>query len=186
MNSTVPSSWAFAQTGWKRGSEKSSPSTLAPTAAPRRPCRFTACSSCSTARSGYCKASEAKAAKRSGREAHNSASFSFCTLTIAAAVSRSLRYQNGLMESTSMSMTWASMPLRRSSMTMKCSCAPLVCGKTDFSFLAHQIDGLMEMTVRVDIDGLDALAVDHDRQGARMEGTHARPGQCNDRVGMGR
>jgi hypothetical protein len=25
MNSTVPSSWAFAQTGWKRGSEKSSP-----------------------------------------------------------------------------------------------------------------------------------------------------------------
>src|SRR5215471_20367741 len=80
MNSTAPSSSAFAHTGWNLGSEKSSPNTLPPIAAPRRPCFFIAVSSCCTARSGYCRASEAKAANRSGREVHNSASFSFLDL----------------------------------------------------------------------------------------------------------
>src|SRR5262249_32445274 len=71
MNSTALSSSAFAHTGWNLGSEKSSPNTLPPIAAPRRPCFFIAVSSCCTAGSGYCRASEAKAAKRSGREAHD-------------------------------------------------------------------------------------------------------------------
>src|SRR3954469_24240354 len=77
MNSTAPSSSALAQTGSNFGSEKSSPSTLPPIAAPRRPCFLTAVSSCCTARSGYCNVSEAKAANRSGRAAQSSASFSF-------------------------------------------------------------------------------------------------------------
>ena len=103
MNNTAPSSSALAQTGWNFGSENSSPATLPPIAAPRSPCFFIAVSSCCTARSGNCRASEAKAAKRSGFEAQSSASLSFCTLTISAARSRSLRYQNGLIDSTSMS-----------------------------------------------------------------------------------
>src|SRR5215471_8376812 len=125
MNSTAPSSSAFAQTGWNLGFAKSSPATLPPIWAPRRPSFFTASSSCCTARSGNCRASDAKAAKRSGCDAHSSASFSFCILTIAAAVSRSLRYQNGLMESTSMSIAIASICLRRSATTMYWFSAPL-------------------------------------------------------------
>src|SRR5690349_20715986 len=77
------------------------------------PCFLTAVSSCWTARSGYCKASEAKAAKRPGCEAHSCASFSFCSSTIFAARSRSARYQNGLIYSTSMSTAIASMALSR-------------------------------------------------------------------------
>ena len=47
-------------------------------------------------------------------------------------MSRSLRYQDGLIDSTSMSIAMASMPLSRFSMAlaMKCSCAPLVLGIT--------------------------------------------------------
>src|SRR4051812_36946808 len=123
MNSTAPNSSALAQTGWKRGSANSAPATLPPIAAPRSPCFLTAVSSCWTARSGNCSASEAKAAKRSGFEAHSSASFSFCTRTISAARSRSLRYQNGLIDSTSMSTPCASIALRRSSSVMK-TCFP--------------------------------------------------------------
>src|SRR5262249_50247867 len=55
MNSTAPSSSAFAHTGWNLGSEKSSPNTLPPIAAPRKPCAFIAVSSCCTAKSGYCR-----------------------------------------------------------------------------------------------------------------------------------
>src|SRR6476469_4170722 len=130
MNSTAPSSSALAQTGWNRSLEKSSPSTLPPIAAPFSPCFLIAVSSCCTARSGYCRLREAKAAKRSGRAAQSSASFSLLSSTILAAVSRSLPYQNGLIDSTSMSIAMASMPLRRVSIAMKCSCAPLVGGIT--------------------------------------------------------
>jgi hypothetical protein len=42
-----------------------------------RPCFFTAVSSSCTARSGACRVSEAKAAKRSDLEAQSSANFSF-------------------------------------------------------------------------------------------------------------
>ena len=42
MNSTAPSSSAFAQTGWNLGSANSSPATLPPIAAPARPYFFIA------------------------------------------------------------------------------------------------------------------------------------------------
>src|SRR5215467_8195775 len=42
------------------------------------------------------------------------------------------------------------MPLRRSSMTMNCSCAPLVCD-----------NGFAEAAMCVHVNGLDSLAVDH-------------------------
>src|SRR3954451_11072967 len=115
MNSTAPNSSALAQTGWKRGSANPAPATLPPIAAPRSPCVFIAVSSCSTARSGNCSANEAKAAKRSGFDAQSSASFSFCTRMISAARSRSLRYQNGLIDSTSISTPCESIAFRRSS-----------------------------------------------------------------------
>jgi hypothetical protein len=31
-------------------------------------------------------------------------------------------------------------------------------------FVAHEVDGVMEEAVRVDVDGLDTLVLDHDRQ----------------------
>src|SRR5215467_5207815 len=116
MNSTAPSSSAFAHTGWNLGSENSSPSTLPPIAAPRRPCFFTAVSSCRTARSGYCSASEANAAKRSGREA--------------------------LLDDDEMLL---------GTFYARHHAACLV---------PHQSERLVEVAVRVHIDGLDPLAVD--------------------------
>ena len=126
-NSTAPNSSAFAQTGWNRGSEKLTPSMLVPIAAPRRPLRI-ASSSCFTARSGYCSVNDAKAANRSGCAVHSSASRSLWMATILAAVSRSFPYQNGLIESTSMSMAIASIAASRRSTPRKCSGTPLVGG----------------------------------------------------------
>ena len=79
---------------------------------------------------GACKVSEAKAAKRSGFDAHNSASFSFWIFTTAAASSRSRPYQNGLIDSTSISIAIASISFRRCSIAMKCSGTPLTGGST--------------------------------------------------------
>ena len=53
--------------------------------------------------------------------------------TISAAVSRSLRYQNGLIESTSMSIAIASIASRRFSTAMNICSAPLVSGRTRFA-----------------------------------------------------
>src|SRR5579883_709605 len=133
MNSGTPSSSALAHTGWNFGSENSRPFTAPPTAAPLRPCFFTAVSSSCTARSGACRVSEAKAANRSGLLAHNSASFSFWILTILAARSRSRPYQKGLIDSTSMSTACESIAARRLSTSMKASCAPFT---TDGAWIA--------------------------------------------------
>src|SRR5262249_3584988 len=66
-----------------------------------------------TARSGYWSATEANATNRSGYLAQNSASRSFWILTTWVAMSRSARYQRGLMLSASMSMPCASISRRR-------------------------------------------------------------------------
>ena len=76
------------------------------------------------------------------------------------------RYQNGLIDSTSMSIAMASMPLRRvldgDEMLLR------ALGRRDHvaSLVAHQRDRLVEQAVRVHVDGPDALAVDLDRQSA--------------------
>src|SRR5882757_2401697 len=128
MKSGTPSSSALAQTGWSLGSENSMPATWPPIAAPFRPCFLTAVSSSMTARSGACRVSEAKAANRSGLDAQSSASFSFWILTIWPASSRSLPYQKGLIDSTSMSTACASITFSRLSISMKASSAPLTDG----------------------------------------------------------
>ena len=149
------------------GSENSTPATAPPIAAPFSPCFFTAVSSSCTARSGACRVSEAKAAKRSGLLAQSSASFSFCILTIWPARSRSRPYQKGLIDSTSMSTAWASMASSRLSISMKASAAPLTGGSwTDGGVGAEQRAGLAEVAMGMDVDGLDLLAVDGDGQGA--------------------
>ena len=128
INNGTPSSSALAHTGWNLGSENSTPATAPPIAAPFNPCFFTAVSSSCTARSGACKVSEAKAAKRSGLAAQSSASFSFCSLTIWPASSRSRPYQKGFMDSTSMSTACPSIAFSRLSISMKASAAPLTGG----------------------------------------------------------
>ena len=133
MNKVTFSSWAFANTGWYLGSEKSCPKTLPPMAAPRRPKFLTAFSSCSTASAGSCIVSEANAANLSGRMAQSSARCMLFNLQISAAVSLSLRYQNGLILSTCISMPCASIALIRSLILMKCSGTPLVGGGTDLA-----------------------------------------------------
>src|SRR5215470_9282271 len=117
MKISTPSSSALAQNGWNFGSENSSPATLAPTAAPRRPSFFTPSSSCWTARSGNCSAIEANATKRSGYLAQNPASASFWILITFSATSRSARYHAGLMLSASTSMPCASISRMRRSPT---------------------------------------------------------------------
>src|SRR5882724_4740318 len=128
MNRGTPSSSALAQTGWNLGSENSAPLTTSPIAAPFNPCFFTAVSSSCTARSGACREREAKAANRSGLVAQSSASFSFWIFTICAARSRSRSYQNGLTDSTSMSMACESIAASRFSISIKASGAPLTGG----------------------------------------------------------
>ena len=63
----------FGPDRWNFGSANPRRCKLPPTAAPRRPRFLTACSSCCTASSGYCSATDAKATNRSGWVAHNSA-----------------------------------------------------------------------------------------------------------------
>src|SRR5580658_2718079 len=121
MNSTAPSSSVLAQTGLNLGSENSAPATTSPIAAPFSPCFFTAISSSWAARAGSCNVNDANAANRSGFAAQSSASFSFCSLTTLAARSRSAPYQNGLIDSTSISIAIASIALSRSSITMYAS-----------------------------------------------------------------
>ena len=82
--------------------------------------------------------SEAKAAKRSGLAAQSSASFSFCSLTIWPASSRSRRYQKGLIDSTSMSMACASIAFSRLSISMKASAAPLTGGSCTVAAVGAQ------------------------------------------------
>ena len=110
----MPSSSALAQTGWNFGSANSCPATLPPTERPRRPRVLTPYSSCSTASWGCCRATVAKATKRSGVAAQNSASFSFWIRISSAAASRSARYQKGLMLSASTSIPSASISRMRS------------------------------------------------------------------------
>src|SRR5712691_9406630 len=88
---------------------------------PRNPSFLTPSTSCSTARSGCCIATVAKATKRSGSPAHNSASFSFCILMSFCATSRSALYQKGLMLSASTSMPWASICRMRSALMTRVS-----------------------------------------------------------------
>ena len=136
MNSVTPSSCAFASTGWNSGWLKSRPATLPPMAAPFRPNFFTASSSCCTARSGNCMASDAKAANCRGCAAHSAARCSLWMRQMASAVSRSWRYQKGLMLSTCMSMPMRSIAARRCSSTRsaplsrKCSGTPFTGGST--------------------------------------------------------
>src|SRR5438128_255730 len=114
MKTTTPSCSALAQNGWNFGSLISSPATLPPMPAARRPYFLTPSSSCWAARSGCCSATVAKATKRSGCAAHASASFSFCSLMSWLATSRSALYQYGLMLSASTSMPCSSIARIRS------------------------------------------------------------------------
>jgi hypothetical protein len=66
-------------------------------------------------------------------EAQSSASFSFCSFTIWPARSRSLPYQNGLIDSTSMSTACASMAASRLSISMKATAATSVRGRPSAS-----------------------------------------------------
>ena len=167
MNSTAPSSSALAQTGWNFGSEKSSPSTLPPIAAPRRPCFLIAVSSCCTARSGNCRVSEAKAPKRSGRAAQSSASFSFCTLTICgrgvAVLAVPERIDRQHLHVDRHRVHFLQTLLDDDEMLGHA----LDRRQHLVGRVAHQIDGFMEIAVRVNIDGQDALAADLDRQARR-------------------
>ena len=167
MNNGTPSSSALAHTGWNLGSENSTPATAPPIAAPFNPCFFTAVSSSCTARSGACRVSEAKAAKRSGLEAQSSASFSFCSLTIwpgelaVAAVPEGVYGQHLHVDG---------LPIHR--------LQPLVdldegLGRAvDRRQLhrggvgAQQRAGLAEVAMGMHVDGLDLPAVDGDGQGA--------------------
>src|SRR5450432_4481917 len=114
MKTRRPSSSAFAQTGWNFSGASSSPLTLPPTDNPRRPYFLTPSTNCSTARSGCCSATVAKATNRSGCAAQILASPSFWIVMILLAVSRSALYQNGLMLSASTSMPCASITWMRS------------------------------------------------------------------------
>src|SRR5262245_34031069 len=83
---------------------------------------------------------------------------------MAAAVSRSLRYQNGLIDSTSMSIPIASMLFSRSSTSMKARLFHNP-GRRNHALciLAHHVHRLTDVAVRVNVDGLDALAADRHR-----------------------
>ena len=113
---------------------KSRPATLPPMAAPFSPSLRTAWSSICTASSGACIGSDANAASRLGWRAHSSARRSLWMRQIAAAVSRSLRYQNGLMLSTCRSMPMRSIAAKRAascrSICRKCSGTPFTGGST--------------------------------------------------------
>ncbi len=106
------------------------PSTLPPIAAPRMPGLRIASSSCFTARSGNGIVSEAKAPKRSGLAAQSSARCSFCSATMRAPVSRSVPYQNGLIDRISMSIPISSIERSRPSTPLrrKCTSTPFVGG----------------------------------------------------------
>ena len=165
MNRGTPSSSALAQTGWNFGSEKSTPFTEPPIAAPFRPCFFTAVSSSCTARSGACKVSEAKAAKRSGFEAQSSASFSFWILTICAGeialavvperIDRQHLHVDGLRVHRGEPLVELDEGLVRA-----LDRADLKLG----AVVAEQRAGFAEMAMGVHVDGLDPLAVDHHGQ----------------------
>ena len=89
---------------------------------------------------------------------------------MAAAVSRSLRYQKGIDREHFHVDGFRIHALEALFDDDEMLLRPLGLRQDRLRLLAHEIDGLMEMTVRVDIDGLDALAVDHDRQRARGRG----------------
>ena len=136
------------------------PSTLPPMAAPRSPYFLTASSSCWAARSGCCSATEAKATKRSGCAAQNSASFSFCMRD------ELLRRRRGrpctstaLMLSASTSMPCSSMARRRSA-----GCDMSSAGVRDLHGPAAPSP--RGRAVRVDVDRLHPPAV-HDHVAAR-------------------
>ena len=174
MKTTTPSSSALAQNGWNFGSLISSPATLPPMAAPRRPYFLTPSSSCSAARSGCCSATVAKATNRSGLAAHASASFSFWILMICLARSRSVLYQLGLMLSASTSMPCSSMACSR---TATCDGHVEVRPqRRPCELQVHQRQRLGHRAVGVHVDRLHALAVDDDlpapRLGPRRRGRH--------------
>src|ERR1700681_3293774 len=121
MKTRRPSSSALAHTGWNFSAASSSPLTLPPTDNPRNPNFLTPSTNCSTARSGYCSATVAKATNRSGCAAQILASPSFWIVMIWLALSRSALYQNGLMLSASTSMPCASITWMRSGRDDRCS-----------------------------------------------------------------
>jgi hypothetical protein len=97
MKTTRRAASAFAQNGWYFGSLSSSPLTLPPMAAPRRPYFFTPSSSCSAARSGMLQRHGCERDEAIGCAAHASASFSFCSWMICSREVASALYQYGLM-----------------------------------------------------------------------------------------
>jgi len=112
--------------------------------------------------------SEAKAANRSGLEAQSSVSFSFCSFTICPARSRSLPYQKGLIDSTSMSTGLRSMagePLVDLDEGLGCDVGPRASvderGRGG-SAGALQCDGFAELAMGVHVDRFDPFATDHD------------------------
>src|SRR5438034_715226 len=141
MKTTTPSCSALAQNGWNFGSLISAPLTLPPIPAPRSPYFFTPSSSCSAARSGYCSATVAKATKRSGFAAHASASFSFWSLMIWRARSRSAVYQFGLMLRASTSMPCSSIARSRVDTSVAMLRSGRYNGPPNFKFISASASG---------------------------------------------
>ena len=164
MKSTAPSSSALAQTGWNFGSEKSSPSTLPPIAAPRRPCFLIAVSSCCTARSGNCKRQVKRRREPIGPRCTELRQLfvlnlddlgrRVAVLAVPERIDRQHlhvdRHRIHLLETLLDDDEVLGHALDR---------------RQDLvGPIAHQIDGFMEIAVGMNVDGHDPLAVDLDRQ----------------------
>ena len=151
----VPPPWPTPDGTWDRRIRRRRPRRRsrrpsAPASSPR---------SRAPARQGRAPARSARRRRRSGRAltAQSSASFSFWIFTICAARSRSLPYQNGLIDSTSMSTACASIAfealvdldegLRRAIDRRSW---------TGCGIGAEQRAGFAEVAMRVHVDGLDA------------------------------
>jgi hypothetical protein len=98
-----------------------------------------------------------------GFEPHSSASFSLLILQIASATSRSLRYQNGLIDRISMSIAIASISLQALLDDDEVLLHALHRRRTFLASSPIRSIAAGRSNAR-DVDGLDALALDHDRQ----------------------
>src|SRR3954454_4714640 len=167
MNTSTPSSSHFAQNGWNFGSASSCPATLPATPTPRKPSCLTACSTCSAARSGYCSAAVAKATKRSGWLAQNCTSCSLHPDQLGGGV------------------TLGAVPERVDAERLDIDTGTVHLGQPVADISPQQtgrfervIDNLGRIgndAMRMHIDGLDALAGDHDFPARLMMGAPAMP-----------
>ena len=157
----------MAHTGWNLGSENSAPPTAPPIAAPFSPCFFTAVSSSCTARSGACRVSEAKAAKRSGLDGAELGQLLVLQLddlarelavaAVPEGVDRQHLHVDGLAVHRLQPLVDLDEGLGRAVDRRQLDGGAVG---------AQQRAGLAEVAMGVHVDGLDLLAVDGDGQGA--------------------